>query len=512
MCPNFRPDLRQRQSKSSAELPDRSCSRRPRIILAFWFAGARRDVLRQCPSEAAFYNALGVAVLLTAGLSGTTMAVALGYVFHVAPTRLWPVALVWGFVIINMDRLLVMMTSSKSWTMLFKVMPRVLVSCMIAAQIAEILVFLIFGPEIGAQMQATNQQAYQVAVAGIAKFYGPQIAQDQRQVSILQAQESGLTAKVNHYRLIAACEAGEKACSVTHKLGCGPVCHYYGQLATSAQAQLGEVEPRDDAQIYRLEADIRHLSSAETAQETKAGSAVSNDTGLIAREEAMSVVIERHPGVGTEVWFVRGALLTLDLLPLILKVTHVLEGSACEEIAAARKRQESSAAYGIDLETRVEKNRMSDKALADEAINRVKNQTYRDRLIAGEEAGWAAAGGCSAAAADGVPIGGLSLDQYVGAIRGHESMAVALPRSLAIAGWVGSALIGTVMLALAVLTVTTGDAVRGAWLVVSAAVAAVALTFVTRGYQRASPWVMRACFGLLLAGLCLPPFILFTNL
>lgn len=60
-----------------------------------WFASARRDVLRQCPSEATFYSGLGLAVLLTAVLSGSTMAIAPGFVLLRPATRLWPVAPVW---------------------------------------------------------------------------------------------------------------------------------------------------------------------------------------------------------------------------------------------------------------------------------------------------------------------------------------------------------------------------------------------------------------------------------
>jgi hypothetical protein len=496
------------------QAPDRSPRREPPSLA--WFAGTRRDVLASCPSEVRFYNALGLAVLLTGCLSGATLAIALGYVFREPAVHLWPVSLAWCVFIVNLDRLLVMMPASRRF--ILPVLSRLLISLFIGIQIAEPLVLATFQPEIGAQLQTNTQDALQRGQQGIASFYQPQIAALERHIGSLHAQENRLAARIDHDKFIAACEAGEQSCSLTHELGCGPVCQYYTRLASSGLNELNAVKPADDAQITADEEQINRLRAEQEHQQSEAGAAARQDTGLIAREDALNQIEHGHPGVSAEVWLIRISLILLDLMPLILKIVHVLDGSAYEGVAAAWKRRDALAGHEIDLSTGVEKERLEEQSRADRDVNRITIQVDRDRRIADEGASWsltpdgAYSGPDCPSAPPREPVRTFSLDEYVESMKGqghHESMAVSVPRMLAIGGWVGTALILSLAGVLGALAPTSGRLLISAWLVWLIAVSALSLTVYTRGFRRAPSWALRATFMVLLVGLGLP-FIVFA--
>lgn len=52
--------------------------KRPALPSLAWFAGVNKELLNQSPSDKAFYNAVGLAVLLTAILSGVALTVRVG--------------------------------------------------------------------------------------------------------------------------------------------------------------------------------------------------------------------------------------------------------------------------------------------------------------------------------------------------------------------------------------------------------------------------------------------------
>lgn len=112
--------------------------------------GANRDVLREAPKERGKQVAMGAVLISTAGLA----AVSASYALHLA-LHLWvPVAilggLVWGLVILNLDRWLVVSTprlKSQAGT-LAMALPRVLLAVLIGAVVPTPLTLAVFSAEI----------------------------------------------------------------------------------------------------------------------------------------------------------------------------------------------------------------------------------------------------------------------------------------------------------------------------------------------------------------------------
>lgn len=147
-----------------------------------WFAGARSNILNACPDEIAFFNGLGLAVLATSVVSGTTLALALGYTLREPATHLWPIAIVWAPIVLNIDRLLLMLTATRH--LVLALIPRVVISFVIGVMIAEVVTLWIYNLEINSQMERDIQQQIQASTQKIANFYGPQISADRQTLAI----------------------------------------------------------------------------------------------------------------------------------------------------------------------------------------------------------------------------------------------------------------------------------------------------------------------------------------
>lgn len=513
------PDSQKGAVMSSSESKDTFLGGTSARTLLSWFAGARRAVLERCEGEIPFFNGLGLAVLTTALLSSVTLMIALGYALNEPADKLWPVALVWGVAILNIDRLLVMLTASRH--LFWAILPRIVISFVLGAMIAEIFTLRIYQPEINAQLRNDVQVQLQASTNKVDAFYGPQIATDERTITELQDQENGLVSTINRDMFLSSCENQDPVCSTTHLPGCGAFCIHYQQLAASARSELNQIKPRDDVQISRLEYSIAGLNHSEAIDRGQLISTVKTSSGLIAREVALGQLEHAHSEILVGAWFLRVALLLFDLLPLTVKVLYVLfADSAYEAIVAALKRREGLLAYELDQGTEVERNRLHDEARAQEDINRADSQGRRDRGVAEAEEQWYDPKSDSRRVHESSYAHhrgwnrDMSLHRFADDVQrsgSHERLPVPTPRVLSIAGWVGSLLTAALLVGMYIHSGSGHGAVAGMWVVFLVLVAELALASFTRGFRRAPAWAMRATFVVLLVGLCLPVAIAALN-
>ena len=125
--------------------------------LAIWASGARSEVLEHCPSEQLLFAALGASVLLTALYQGFAASFALSYALHMPMSHVWVIGAVWGVTFVNIDRLILMIGSSRrGWLAL---MPRFLLAILLGVVMAAVLTVHIFAPEINQNLAVTQQSA-----------------------------------------------------------------------------------------------------------------------------------------------------------------------------------------------------------------------------------------------------------------------------------------------------------------------------------------------------------------
>ena len=486
-----------------------------------WLAGSRREVLDHCPGEASFYGGLGAAVLATALVSGFTLSIAFGFMLHESATHLWPIGVAWALIVLNLDRLLLMLTATRHLALALT--PRLVISFVIGAMIAEVVTLWIYAPEINAQMQRDVQYQLQVSTEKISNFYSPQIARDRRAVAIIQSSENSIVAQINENLFLSNCESTDPICSTTHQFGCGAYCLHYRQVAASLQQELDAVEPENDRRVRLIQSTISRLNLSEANSLQLLNSSERAGTGLIAREDALTELERAHPGILVQVWFIRGALVLLDMMPLIIKSLYLaFSESSYEAIASSYKRRERIAALEVDLQARVERSRLNEQALADEALNRVRIQAQLDAQIAEEEARWYGKSSPKSHDCNGHNVSARSvglttpdLSEFVASMRSkrpHESLSADFPRGLAIAGWTGVSLLAVVALTLWLIADVAHRSVTGEMLALPALISAVSFAVFTKGFQSAPAWAMRATFAALLVGLSLPVIVTVLNL
>lgn len=509
------------QSERSIKPRDSDSGSSGRIRLSFaWFAGARSQILEKTPSEKGFYSALGAAVLALALAGGITWTLGISYVLQVPAANLWAVGLGWAIFMVIIERLLLMFPVTRErWVAVgIQLIPRLVVSCAIGVLIAEPLVIRLYEPEIDRQMQADVQQAIQRSVSGVAAFYAPKITSAEAKIARIQKAEDQLKEKIERFRFLSECEAGDIRCSTTRRVGCGPFCRYYAQLARTAEAKFKTLKPQNDSQVGALQDHVKRLRAKWSDEEATGRAAITSSRGLMAREIALKKLARANPSVEYHTWFLRIFFWILDLLPIVIKTIRGLSiRSPYETLATEESAREELGAHRMREWTRVLKQRITLEARAAEEVDRAKIDFERDHKIAEEESKWGTRGRYDAQAASPdpskrQPVAAWSLSRYVESMqRSHEHLPVEVSSTLMRAGWIGVAILVALAAAGRVYSTLAHTPIAGEWIVLMALAVTASLAVYTKGFRRAPAWALRAIFGVLLMALALPVLIVGIN-
>ena len=122
--------------------------------------GADLDVLDKVPVARVRdrFVQMGLVLLSTAGLAVLSMSFALTDGLDLHPVLAVAAGLLWGFIILNLDRMLILnlVTRGGFWRSLMVVLPRLLIAALLGIVISTPLVLRIFQDEIRAQIVETN--------------------------------------------------------------------------------------------------------------------------------------------------------------------------------------------------------------------------------------------------------------------------------------------------------------------------------------------------------------------
>ncbi|WP_433227977.1 DUF4407 domain-containing protein [Actinomadura formosensis] len=125
-----------------------------------WLGGGDKEILAQVPWERTKFTQMAGVLLTTAGLAVVSMSL----VLHDGMKAHWfwavPFGVLWGFVIINLDRLLVLSMGSvrEKRRLLFLAAPRLFMAGVLAVVISTPLVLRIFESDINRQIYQTQQE------------------------------------------------------------------------------------------------------------------------------------------------------------------------------------------------------------------------------------------------------------------------------------------------------------------------------------------------------------------
>jgi hypothetical protein len=139
-------------------LPEEGATlKRERRNFLFALAGARQEILEQCPTERVKFQSLGTAILITSVMATVSMWFALNSVLGVNAFVALLGAIVWGLVIMGIDRWLVSSmppTGGRRWSI---AVPRLVLAILLGTLISTPIVLRIFQSEINAQIVIIKQ-------------------------------------------------------------------------------------------------------------------------------------------------------------------------------------------------------------------------------------------------------------------------------------------------------------------------------------------------------------------
>jgi Domain of unknown function (DUF4407) len=370
-------------------LTKRASRRRARAGWA-WVAGADGFVLRQVPSEASFLDGLGMWVAGMAVVSGFGMTVAASQWWSTSITSVLWVLPLWAVLYCLIERLVLKsFGTSRTWNLVLTI-PRLLLSLAIALVIGLPMAQVIYSGSINDELSKTTTARIHEATNEITRTYDTKIAAAQKEITAAQAEQTRLERQVTNSRFLADCEAGLQSCSQTHKLGRGPYYRRDARRAAAAVTELKSARPQIAATISANRRKIAVWRAAENSQIANRIAAIKADRDFLARQAALDRVESASPSVKKYVEFFLAFLIAIDLVALVLKLTHLFStGGAYERSAAALRANDLVEVHRLQERATVLTRRITLEARAQENADelRIRGEIAREPEPTSDELG-----------------------------------------------------------------------------------------------------------------------------
>lgn len=338
------------------------------------FIGVREDILDWVPEERARYNRLSAIVLNTGLMAALSLVVALHTVTNVLWAAFIPVALVWGYVIISFDGWLIAGTHGLlNATKLRIFIPRLVISVLMGAVIAEPLLLSVFQPAIHKEVLDERQQDISVYTGQLTlcnpdsgqiistpdcqDFHvnindSPQAVQEQLDKTItsrdqLSGQIATINAKLSELQTLANNECvGAKGPGLTGVAGDGPECKQDRLNADQYRvtSQLDQRERDLTALNDQINALTANLDQAKNTYGQQVATAIANQVrqkendqgsiGILDEEKALDALSGMNSAVALAKWLVRLLLIAIDCLPAL---TKMMSGSTTYDELVSRQ-------------------------------------------------------------------------------------------------------------------------------------------------------------------------------
>lgn len=485
----------------SVEAPPTSAGARRRNWLPTrpaWFAGFNGYILDEVSSEWTRWDTIGMLIAALCVLGGIAAALAVGLVLAQPAAGFWWVGLLWGVLLVCVERVVLQMPSAdRWWATLGGIAWRLALSLAIAGLITEPLILRFSEKEVNAQVHQEVRIAKEKASAEVREDFEPLLKEARTKRRETWQRESDLEQK------LAADEA-----QIAHAIADGNAA---GRIAAEAHVVshtrlLDKATARNEERHPRLNRRIDHLQEAQAQRELGAEKAIEEGIGFQARVAALAGVVERWPDTEVMVWLLRAVFVLLDLTPLVAVLAYRARRGKKPYFERLEMAHEWDAlpAFRMEQAIRVERRRIKEEARRDMRLNqaRIANETDQE-IYGGSVAG--NAGFSGAAAYTNMP-----LDEFAPMVEDIERRAVDVPDVLGRRARFGFAwLAASTLIALVLGTVV---AVSATWLLILATAVTAALCLYTRGFSRAPVWAMQPILWTFVGGFSLPALVAILNL
>jgi hypothetical protein len=326
------------------------------------------------------------------------MAVVSGFGMTVAASQWWSTSIasvlwvlpLWAVLYCLIERL-VLKSFGTSWVWnVVLTIPRLALSLAIALVIGLPIAQVIYSGSINDELSKTTTARIHEATNQITRTYDAKIAAAQKEIAAAQAMETKLQREVTNSRFLADCEAGLASCSQTHKLGRGPYYKRDARRAAAAAAELKRARPQIEATIAANHRKLAAWRVAESSQIANRVVTIKADRDFLARQAALTRVEKANPAVTKYVQFFLAFLIALDLVALMLKLTHLFStGGAYERSAAALRASDLVEVHRLQERATVLTRRITLEAEAQQDADelRIRGEISREPGLESDELG-----------------------------------------------------------------------------------------------------------------------------
>lgn len=366
-------------------------------------AGARVDVLEELPGAVPKQFAMGAVLLTTAGFAAASAAYALSLTGVASGFVCVLIGLVWGLVILNLDRMLILGLASEtdSRKTLMLAVPRVILAFIIGVVISTPLMLKVFDTEISAQLNKnilSSQEALRSEINGSSAnadlaaaeekltdlrllinagptanpAANPKVKDVQAQIDKLEATATEQKAEAD--RLRAAAVAEEEGSAGTGVAGCAAMCVEKRRLASEAegrwQGTQGEIaakereietiaqglqgslleESKKSIEVAQTELPVVEANVAQMREQIRSAQDGSYaleqaNTGIIARLKALSDLTAGDSSAAMAKWMVSLLFMSIEILPVLFKVlSNFGSRTPYDELVSERENEEKERA------------------------------------------------------------------------------------------------------------------------------------------------------------------------
>lgn len=280
-------------------------------------SGVEHSILDNCPSDRNKYMGIGATVFFT----GLMAFFSSGYALYTVFESWWAAVafgLVWGLMIFNLDRYIVMSMKSygKWWRDWFVALPRLALAVLLALVISKPLEMKIFEKEIQAELVQMEQEVFKNQEDKVKARYQGQIDGLQAEITTLKTEIQTKTETRNALAQQAVQEADGTGGSKKKNLG--PIYRAKKAEADKAEAELQRVLAANEPLIREKEESAQKATA--TVQTEIAALERSRYNGLAARMDALGRLTEKSLPILYASIFITLLFIAIETAPIFVKL------------------------------------------------------------------------------------------------------------------------------------------------------------------------------------------------
>ena len=280
-------------------------------------SGIHPSVLKRTPTDSNKYAGIGATIFFTGVFATIAASFAIFTVFKSYFAAI-TFGLVWGLMIFNLDRFIVMSMKKKNnfFSEFMTTTPRLILAVLIAFVISKPLELKLFQSEIAAELVIMEQELFKTQEGVLRERFDPEIAVIKNEVATLESQLQAKRAQRDALSLAAIQEADGTGGSMKRNLG--PI--YKAKKSEADQAQF-ELEA-EEAKVLPLIADkqnaIRDLESKMTTE--LEGLDKAGLTGFAAQIDALGRVASKSQTIWYASLFITLLFIAIETAPIFTKL------------------------------------------------------------------------------------------------------------------------------------------------------------------------------------------------